>query len=93
MSTHPITINTLLFNQPSSTLRRDLMLAQAKIGEKMQAEDEALETRDIKKRYGELETILRRKTRELDRLNQKGRRNHLIVRVVWFDLISISMCL
>ena len=38
----------------------------------MQAEDEALETRDIKKRYGELETILRRKTRELDRLNQKG---------------------
>ena len=60
---------------PPSTLRRELILAQAKIGEKMQAEDEALETRDIKKRYGELETTLRRKTRELDRLNQKGKIN------------------
>ena len=62
-----------------------MVLAQAKIGEKMQAEDEALETRDIKRRFGELETILRRKTRELDRLNQKG----MVVMIIRSDLISI----
>lgn len=59
-------------------LKRELTLAHAKLGENAQAEDDAVETRDVKKRCGDLEVSLRRKTRELCRLEQKVQNQSLM---------------
>lgn len=42
-----------------------------RIGEQVQADDDVLDTRDFKKRCADLETSLRRKTREFERLEGK----------------------
>lgn len=52
-------------------LQQDLLLAKLRIGEQLQADDDASETKDFKRRFVDLETNLRRKTRECDRLEGK----------------------
>ena len=52
-------------------LQQELLLAKLRIGEQHQADDDASETKDFKRRFVDLETNLRRKTRECDRLEGK----------------------
>ena len=52
-------------------LQQELTLLKLQVGEQIQADDDSLETRDLHKRCGNLETDLRRKTRELDLLRGK----------------------
>ena len=52
-------------------LQQELILMKLRIGEQVQADDDVLDTRDFKKRCADLETSLRRKTREFERLEGK----------------------
>jgi hypothetical protein len=52
-------------------LQQELILLKLRIGEQVQADDDVSDTRDFKKRCADLETSLRRKTREFDRLEGK----------------------
>jgi mitotic spindle assembly checkpoint protein MAD1 len=59
-------------------LQQELLLSKVKIGQQVQADDDVLETRDFKKRCSDLETTLRRKTREFDRLERKIQNQSLL---------------
>jgi mitotic spindle assembly checkpoint protein MAD1 len=59
-------------------LQQKLLLSKVKIGQQVQADDDVLETRDFKKRCSDLETTLRRKTREFDRLERKIQNQSLL---------------
>lgn len=52
-------------------LQQELILLKLRVGEQVQADDDVLDTRDFKKRCADLETSLRRKTREFERLEGK----------------------
>ena len=64
------TANTAL-EAKCAKLQQELTLVKLRVGEQIQAEDDILETRDFQKRCGNLESELRRKTREIDLIEGK----------------------
>ena len=52
-------------------LEQELLMSKMKIGQQVQAVDDVLETKDFKKKCGDLEIELRRKTRDFGRLESK----------------------
>ena len=64
------TANTVL-EAKCAKLQQELTLVKLRVGEQIQAEDDILETRDFQKRCGNLESELRRKTREVDLIEGK----------------------
>lgn len=61
-----------------SKLQQELMLAKLKIGEQAQADDDVFESRDYRKRCADLETNLRQKSRDYDRLEGKMQNQSLL---------------
>lgn len=59
-------------------LQQELTLAKLKIGEQAQADDDVSESRDYRKRCADLETNLRQKTRDYDRLEGKMQNQSLL---------------